>query len=103
MEVKWTEKAISEYNKVIDYSLSEFGRSATTDLSKRVEKAVAKISKYPSASPLFTSVEIPNHIFRNITLKGPLSLIYEEREDFCIVHTIWNSNMHPSRLTKILK
>ena len=45
MEVKWTEKAISEYNKVIDYSLSEFGRSSTIDLSKRVEKAIAKISK----------------------------------------------------------
>ena len=103
MKVKWTEKAISEYNKVIDYSLSEFGRSFTIDLSKRVEKAIAKISKYPSASPLFTFVDIPNHIFRSITLKGPLVLIYEERENVCIVHTIWNSNMHPSRLTKILK
>lgn len=103
MEVKWTEKAISEYNKVIDYSLSEFGRSATVDLSKRVEKAVAKISNYPSASPLFTCVDIPNHVFRSVTLKGPLVLIYEERENICVVHTIWNSNMHPSRLTKILK
>ena len=103
MEVIWTDRAIESYEKVIDYSLEHFGRFSTVDLANRVDSAVEKISRYPSACPLVTSVQINNHVFRYATIKGPLHLVYEECENCCTILTIWNTNLSPIKLLKVLK
>lgn len=102
MEVRWTEKAIESYNNVVDYSLEHFGRFATVDLTRKVDAAVAKISKYPFACPLVTSVHIENEVFRYVTIKGPLQLVYKEENEICTIVAIWNTNMYPKNLLKIL-
>lgn len=53
MDVIWTDRAIESYKEVIDYSLEHFGRFSTVDLVNRVDAAVAKISKFPSACPWY--------------------------------------------------
>ena len=103
MEIIWTDRAIESYKAVIDYSLENFGKFATVDLTKNVEDAVAKISKFPSASPLVTSVSIDDNVFRYVTIKGPLQLVYKEDEECCTILTIWNTNMSPKKLLKVLK
>lgn len=103
MEIIWTDQAIESYKEVIDYSLEHFGQFATIDLTTRVDAAVAKISKHPSACPLVTSVQIENHVLRFAIIKGPLQLVYEEGEECCTILTVWNTNMSPKRLLKVLE
>lgn len=102
MEIIWTDRAIESYKEVIDYSLEHFGRFSTVDLTKKVDAAVAKISKYPSACPLVSSVQIEDNTIRYATIKGPLQLIYEEGEECCTILTIWNTNLSPRKLLKVL-
>lgn len=103
MEIIWTDRAIESYNEVIDYSLENFGKFATVELTRKVDAAVDKISKFPSACPLVTSVEVDDNVFRYVTIKGPLQLVYKEGEDCCTILTIWNTNQSPGKLLKILR
>lgn len=103
MEIIWTDKAIESYSDIVDYSLVHFGRFSTIDLTKRVDAAIAKISKYPSASPLVNAVQIENVILRYVTIKGPLQLIYKEGNDVCTIVTVWNTKKSPKTLLKLLK
>lgn len=103
MEVVWTDKAIESYKEVIDYSLENFGRFATIDLAERVDAAIAKISAFPSACPLVSSVTIEHTVLRYVTIKGPLQLVYKEEDECCTILTIWNTNMSPRNLLKIVR
>lgn len=103
MEIIWTDRAIESYNEVIDYSLENFGKFATIELTQKVDAAVDKISKFPSACPLVTSVEIEGSVFRYATIKGPLQLVYEEGDECCTIITIWNTHQSPKKLFEVIK
>lgn len=103
MEIKWTPYAKQAYLDNVSYVRDEFGRTVALDFVNKVLAAEDKIKRFPTASALVLGLNISNHEFRYVPIKGPIVLVYEVTDDLCIVRAVWNTKRNPSVLQKLLQ
>ena len=97
-EIILTPLAISDYDNIIEYLMSEWGISVTNDFIERFQNARILLAKNPGIFPFQDKVKQVQKCF----LTKQNILYFKETDEVIKIITIFDTRQNPSKLTSIV-
>ena len=102
MEIKFTDKAISHLESILDVYLEYAGERSAEKFSKLVDDKLKKLLRFPTIGfpePLLTDRK---YLFRATVIKQNYKMIYYVDGETIWVSAFWDMRMNPDRLKKMI-
>ena len=102
MQVKFTDKAISHLESIIDSHLEYCGERSALKFGKMVDDKVKSILRFPESGfpePLLAG---RSKLFRATIINRNYKMIYYVDDDTIWVAAFWNMRMHPNKLARMV-
>lgn len=105
MKCKWTKRAENEYERVVRYIYSEFGKKATMDFVDSIEYWDERIAKYPeTGAPEPLLADRSRFIYRSHIVSKHNKFIYTVNANGEVtIADIWDMRRHPVNLSRRIK
>ena len=100
-----SETAQAELERILAYSLQEFGRLAARRLDEEQQRIKYRLSVFPKSDFPETLLEGRTREYRSCPLRKRFKMVYYYDEPTDTVHVMdfWDMRMSPTRLTKRMK
>jgi len=92
--LKWTDRAIEEYDKLLEYLYSEWGEEITLRVALEVEKAISRIQNSPEYFPV---VQKKRNI-RRCVMSPQTSIFFKVKKDYIEVSVLFDNRQNPRKL-----
>ena len=101
MRIEWSEGAYADYDEILAYLVSEFGRQTASEFQLRLDYTVGVLSEFPLIGQSeFTNRKI--HIeYRSLSCRQ-YKIIYAPLDDRVIIVSLWNNRRNPAALRRLL-
>ncbi len=93
MEIKWTEKAQSDFDSILDFLLSDFSIKEVEKFINLTEDTLFLISKTPLMFP-----KAKNNNVRKCVLVKQVNLYYRVHKNQIELLTFWDNRRNPEKL-----
>ena len=100
-----SETAQAELERIMSYSLQEFGRVAARRIDEEQRRIKHRLSVFPKSGFPETLLAGRNHEYRSCTLRKRFKMVYyfDELTDTVHVMDFWDMRMSPLRLANRIK
>lgn len=90
-DVKWTDRALSEYDQLIDHLWEEWGEKVTIKVNAKIEKSVLRIAQSPGQFPFVNKAKgVQRCVVSNQT-----SIFFTVSSDWIIILSVFNNRQDP--------
>ncbi|HJP63757.1 MAG TPA: type II toxin-antitoxin system RelE/ParE family toxin [Mucilaginibacter sp.] len=91
--LKWTDRALEEYDGLLAYLYSEWGEEITLKIMLEVEKAVLRIQNSPEHFPVFQK----RHNVRRCVMSPQTSIFFKVKKDHIEISTLFDNRQNPKK------
>lgn len=98
MIVRWTLRALQEWEKVVFYIHQEFGSKAVERFEKDIEKWESRIGMNPEVGRPEPLLQGKLHLYRGVILGKHNKMVYYAEDDVVWVVAVWDMRREPCRL-----
>ena len=101
MRIEWSEGAYADYDEILAYLVSEFGRQTASEFQLRLDYNLGVLSEFPLIGQSeFTNRKI--HIeYRSLSCRQ-YKIVYAPLDDRVIIVSLWNNRRNPAALRRLL-
>ena len=92
--LKWTDRAIEEYDKLLEYLYGEWGEEITLGVTLEVEKAIFRIHNSPEHLPV---VQKRRNV-RRCVMSPQTSIFFKIKKDYIEISTLFDNRQSPRKL-----
>ncbi len=101
MRIEWSEGAYADYDEILDYLVSEFGRKTALEFQNRLDSNLALLSEFPLMGSYEYINPKTNIEYRSISCRQ-YKIVYAPMTDRVIVVSFWNNRRNPATLHRLL-
>jgi plasmid stabilization system protein ParE len=91
--LKWTDRALEEYDKLLIYLYSEWGEEITLRVVLEIEKAVLRIRNSPEQFPIIQK----RHNVRRCVMSPQTSIFFKLRKDYIEISALFDNRQNPRK------
>lgn len=91
--LRWTERAASDYEKIVDYLLEKWGIEITLDVIHDFERAFSQIEKFPEHYPIF----LKKKKIRRCVVSPQTSIFFKAKNEIIEIITLFDNRQHPRK------
>lgn len=91
--IQWSPRAESDYAKLLEYLIEEWGKKSAIDFSLKLEQTLQNIVEMPT---LFPSTNKRQNI-RRCVITNQTTLYYRVRQSSIELITLFDTRRHPSK------
>ncbi|MBR5984214.1 MAG: type II toxin-antitoxin system RelE/ParE family toxin [Bacteroidales bacterium] len=102
MDIRWSEKAATEFADTISYVSQEFGQHTAQKIRNSIVNSIGIISQFPNAGKVSFIDEKKNVEFHELPSKFN-SIIYSIYNDNIYIVSIWSNRRNRAKLYALLK
>ena len=102
MQVKFTDKAISHLESIIDIFLEYAGERYATKFSNLVESKLQQLQTFPSIGFKEPLLSGRKKLYRSVILYENYKMVYYVDEDTIWIAAFWDMRMNPEKLRRRL-
>ena len=95
--LKWTDKALEEYDALLDYLYENWGAATLIRVSDEINKTISHIHQNPDRYP----IAIKSKGIRKCVASPQTSIFYKIFVDRIEVTSIFNNRQNPRRIRKL--
>ena len=103
MIVKWTPRALREWEKTATYIYREFGAKAVNNFEQDTDKWEKRIASHPEIAHLEPMLHGKKHPYRGLIFSKHNKMIYYIQNDIIWIVAIWDMRREPRTLADSLK
>jgi len=92
--LKWTDRAIEEYDKLLVYLYSKWGEEITLRVILDVEKNIIRIQNSPEQFPVFQK----RHNVRRCVMSPQTSIFFKVKKDYIEISALFDNRQNPRKL-----
>ncbi|TKB97704.1 type II toxin-antitoxin system RelE/ParE family toxin [Pedobacter cryophilus] len=97
MKVKsiiWTQRALSEYDLLVEYLFDEWGEKITIEISQSIDKYLIRIENSPKQFPIINREKI----IRKCVISKQTSLFFMVLENRIVILSLFDNRQNPKNL-----
>lgn len=103
MKVEWSSRALHEWENVVRYIFSEFGKKAADEFEQNIAKWEARIALNPELAHQEPLLADRTKLYRGLIVSKHSKLIFYIEEEVLYIADLWDMRREPSQLSKRLK
>jgi plasmid stabilization system protein ParE len=92
--LKWTDRAIEEYDKLLTYLYSEWGEEITLRVVPEIEKTTLRIQNSPEQFPVF----LKRRNVRRCVVSPQTSIFFKVKKDYIEISALFDNGQNPRKL-----
>jgi plasmid stabilization system protein ParE len=89
----WTERALEEYDRLVDYLLEEWGQEITIRVSLEIDQTIDRIKNSPEHFPIF----LKSKKIRRCVASPQTSIFFKMSKDVIIIISLFDNRQHPKK------
>jgi plasmid stabilization system protein ParE len=89
----WTERALIEYEKLIDYLLEEWGEEITLKVRLEIDQTIDRIKNSPEHFPIF----LKSKKIRRCVASPQTSIFFRVSKDVIILISLFDNRQNPKK------
>ena len=89
----WTERALTEYEKLIDYLLEEWGEEITIRVTLEIDQTIGRIKNSPEHFPIF----LKGKKIRRCVTSPQTSIFFRFSKDVIIIISLFDNRQNPKK------
>jgi plasmid stabilization system protein ParE len=94
VDLVWSDRALKEYDKLLDYLLEEWGPDITIRVSREIDKTVLHIQNYPEHYPIL----LRNKNIRRCVASPQTSIYFRVIKDVVEITSLFDNRQNPNKL-----
>jgi plasmid stabilization system protein ParE len=91
--LKWTDRAIVEYDKLLDYLHGEWGDEIALRVINEINHTVSRIQKSPEQFPVF----IKKRQVRLCVASPQTSIFFKIKKDYIEISSVFDNRQNPKK------
>ncbi len=103
MKIIWSPKALRELENCVRYIYHEFGKQATDNFYKELERCETLITNNPEIAYREPLLENKRKIYRSIIVRKHSKLVYFVENNIIYIADLWDTRREPKRLSQRIK
>lgn len=92
-DIKWTDRALSEYDELVEYLYGEWGEDIMLRVMSEIDHTVTRIQRSPEHFPVF----IKNKGVRRCVASPQTSIFYIVKEDHIEILSLFDNRQDPKK------
>ena len=92
--LKWTDRALEEYDKLLAYLYNEWGEEITLKVVLEIEKAALRIQNTPEHFPV---VQKKRNV-RRCVMSPQTSIFFKVKKDYIEISAVFDNRQNPRKL-----
>ena len=92
--VKWTDRALHEYDQLIDHLWEDWGEKVTIKVSVKIEKSILRLTQSPG---VFAFVNKAKRVQRCV-VSNQTSIFFTVSSEFVVILSVFNNRQNPANL-----
>jgi plasmid stabilization system protein ParE len=97
VKIIWSERALAEYEDLVDYLWEEWGEQITMRVLNSLDAAITKIKNHPEHYPVVIKIKlIRRHVFSPQT-----SIFYRVKNEDIEIVSLFDNRQNPDKLNKL--
>ena len=92
-EISWTDRALNEYENLVDYLYGEFGETVTLRVIAELNQSVARIQQNPEQFPFY----IKSKHIRRCVASPQTSIYFKVNKDIIALLSLFNNKQNPNK------
>ncbi|HEY4324611.1 MAG TPA: type II toxin-antitoxin system RelE/ParE family toxin [Mucilaginibacter sp.] len=93
-DLRWTERASDEYERLMDYLLSEWGEQISLRVRKEIDQTITRIQNSPEHFPIFRKIKK----IRRCVASPQTSVYFKLAENVVEIISVFDSRQNPRKL-----
>ena len=89
----WSERAILEYKKLMDYLLAEWGEKIRDRVNSELDQSLLRIQKSPEQFPVFSKKKR----VRRCVASPQTSIFFKVDKDFIEIYSFFDNRQNPKK------
>jgi plasmid stabilization system protein ParE len=102
MQVKFTDKAISHLESIIDSYLEFTGEKSAVKFGHQIDAKIEGLLRFPETGFPEPLLKGRKKLFRSVIINRNYKIVYYVEGDTIWVAAIWNMRMHPDKLKRMI-
>lgn len=95
MQIIWSNKALTELQKILRYGEKEFGQSATEHFYRQIKENELRLSSFPEMGKREQALDTASRQYRSLLLHKNYKLIYYIIDDTIRISGFWSTHRNP--------
>jgi plasmid stabilization system protein ParE len=91
--LQWTDRAIEEYDKLVDYLYEEWGEEITQRVITEIDQTLLRIKKSPKLFPIF----IKSRKVRRCVASLQTSIFFKIKPDWIEISSVFDNRQNPKK------
>jgi len=91
--LKWTDRAIEEYDKLVDYLYEEWSEEITQRVIKEIDQTVTRIQNSPEQFPVF----IKSRKVRRCVASPQTSIFFKIKAEWIEISSVFDNRQNPKK------
>jgi plasmid stabilization system protein ParE len=91
--LKWTDRAIDEYDKLVDYLYSEWGEDVALRVIGEIGQTISRIRDFPEHFPVF----IKRRQVRRCVASPQTSIFFKIKKDWIEISSVFDNRQNPRK------
>jgi plasmid stabilization system protein ParE len=89
----WTDRALAEYEKLIDYLLEEWGEEITLRVTLEIDETILRIKNSPEHFPIY----LKSKKVRRCVASQQTSIFFKVSKDVTILISLFDNRQNPRK------
>ena len=91
--LKWTDRAIAEYDKLVDYLYAEWSDEIAQRVTNEINYTVSRIQNSPEQFPVF----IKKRQVRRCVASAQTSIFFKIKKDYIEISSVFDNRQNPKK------